>query len=386
MRDIDDDAPDLGGGEIEFDVLVDGDRRTVRRALTSRGARPVRSWGRAPHRQFAWWDEVRRRPVRLDVVDRLGFGEFRELDLDRRSHVLDAVTIRDGWPRPTPSSEQWLALVHALLDRGRLRRRDIDRLDPWIARPDDDVVAGVLPAPLIERLGAAAEHRQWDTLLACRDDVGNALMGRRRAVTQARRWWRACLQRTTKVQRAVLRPGVRIALLGPDGAGKSSTIDALIGAGVVSSSVYLGVAPASEKRVRSVPGLALSATLRRLVGAWLTASVRRRRGASVALDRHPLEALIGPPTSKRTTIARRWLLAHALPSPEVVVVLMAPAEVLVERKPEHDLAEVTTKRERYLQLARDRGYPVIDTTRPRSDVIAAIQQAMCSPRSEPSAP
>ena len=183
------------------------------------------------------------------------------------------------------------------------------------------------------------------------------------------------MRRTTKLQRAVLRPGVRVALLGPDGAGKSTTIGALQRAGVVSSTVYLGVAPASHRSDgRSVPGVALLGTARRLVAAWLTAAARRRRGESVALDRHPLEATIGPPTSKRTTIARRWILAHLLPRPEAVVVLMAPAEVLHRRKPEHDLDDVRAKRDRYLALAQDRGYPVVDTTADPSEVVAEIER------------
>ena len=371
LRDTDDNE-----ATPEFDVLVEGDRRAVQRVLRSAGARPVRSWGRAPHRQFTWWDDARGTSVRLDLVDRLSFGPVRELVVDRVDVVLASVSWRDGWPRPSPSIEQWLGLLHGLLDRDRLRPRDLARLEPLVLRSDDDVMLDVLPARLTVELEAAAATGDSASLESLRPDVLAALRRRQPLDGFARRHWRRCLMRTTKVQRAILRPGLRIALLGPDGAGKSTTIRALIEAGVVDGSAYLGVAPAEHRRNRSVPGVALVLTMRRLVAAWMSSSVRRRRGESIALDRHPLEAMIGPPTSKKTTRLRRWMLAHLLPLPDVVVVLMAPPEVLHERKPEHGIDEVVAKRDRYLELARARGYHVVDTTEPPAAVVASIRRAV----------
>lgn len=367
---------DTETGDLEYDVLVDGPARRIERVLRGHGARRLSSWGRAPHRQFTWWDPTAGRRIRLDLVDELSFGPHREYRVDVRDVVLDAATERDGAFVPNPSHGQWLALLHGLLDRDRLRRRDEDRLAPWVGEPDDPV-ASVLVASTRHRLVDALRAEDWPAVEACRAQVVADLRRREPAAAAARRAWRGAMRRTTKLQRAVLRPGVRIALLGPDGAGKSTTIDALERSGVVSSSVYLGVAPASHRSDGgSVPGLALLRTVRRLLGAWLTAAARRRRGESVALDRHPLEATIGPPTSKRTTIARRWILAHLLPRPEVVIVLMAPAEVLHGRKPEHDLDDVRAKRDRYLALAEERGYPVVDTTAGPSDVVAEIQRVV----------
>lgn len=363
-------------GEVEYDVLIDGDPGRTRQVLVSCGARRLVSWGRAPHRQYTWWDPSSQGRVRLDLVDELSFGEHREYRLDVRDEVLDAVAEREGVLRPAPSHEQWLALFHGLLDRERLRPRDVDRLDPWVGA-DADVVASALSDSTRERLVRSLRSRDWSSVEACRDHVIADLRRQQRLASTVRRTWRRSMARTTKLQRALLRPGVRVALLGPDGAGKSTTIATLQESGVVTSSVYLGVAPSRHRPAGStVPGVALLRTVRRLLGAWLTATGRRRRGESVALDRHPLEALIGPPTSKRSTIARRWILAHLLPHPEVVIVLMAPAQVLYQRKPEHDLDEVRARRDRYLELARRRGYPVVDTTASPSEVVAAIDRAI----------
>ncbi len=368
-------ADTSGPGEIEYDILVDGDGGAVRRYLRASGARPVRSWGRRPHRQFSWWDPSEDRPIRLDLVDELGFGAMRELRVPARDIVLDGVTIRNGWPRPDHSNEQWLALFHALLDRDHLRRSDHVRLGPWRATIDDDV-ALTLPRSLRTEIDTAARSRDWAALEARRETIRTALARRQPVASAMRRRWRASMRRSTKLQRAILRPGVRIALLGPDGAGKSTTIDSLIRSGVVESSVYLGVAPAGSRQRSAIPGMALLRTTRRLWGAWLSASVRRRRGQDVALDRHPSEAMIGPPTSKRTTMTRRWILAHVLPSAEVVVVLMAPAEVLHQRKPEHELEDVVARRARYVELARRHGYPLIETTEEPGSVITEIRRVI----------
>jgi thymidylate kinase len=365
---------DAGAAELEYDVLVDGEARVVHRNLTDHGARRLVNWGRAPHRQYTWWDPSAQRLVRLDLVDELSFGPVRELRIDVRKAVLDAVTERDGVPRPSPSNEQWLALLHGLLDRDRFRPRDVDRLDEWVGTDDDVVAAALLPSTRAE-LVSAIRSSDWDAVERFRPRVLAELRQRQRLAAGARRAWRRSMTRTTKVQRAILRPGVRVALLGPDGAGKSTTIETLKQSGVVATSVYLGVAPAQQRsKAVAVPGIALLRTIRRLIRAWLTATIRRRRGESVALDRHPLEATIGPPTSKRTTLARRWILAHLLPRPEVVVVLTAPPEVLHQRKPEHDLDDAVARHGRYLELARRHGLPVVDTTAAPSDVVAQISR------------
>jgi thymidylate kinase len=320
-----------------------------------------------------FWDAALRRPVRLDVVDRLAVGRHHELRLDGADDVLRDAIVVDGWPRPAPADEQWLALLHGLLDRSRWRAVDAARLVDWVGG-HDGTVPGQLPRPVVEALDDAVRRADWPALQGQRDQVVRALSERDPAGTRRRRLARRLLRSTTKLQRALLRPGCRIAVLGPDGAGKSSTIAELLARGIVADCVYLGVAPASAARRRRVPGLTLALVSLRLARGWLRATAQRRRGRSVALDRHPLEATIGPPTTKVTTRIRRAILSHLLPRPDVAVVLMAPAEVLWQRKPEHSLDEVRARRERYLQLADRRGFAVVDTTASVDEVVDAIRR------------
>ena len=68
--------------------------------------------------------------------------------------------------------------------------------------------------------------------------------------------------------------------------------------------------------------------------------------------------------------ARRTILGHALPAPDVVIVLDAPAELLYARKPEHPLDRIESQRRRYRALADrlDRAF-VVDA-RPALDRVA----------------
>jgi thymidylate kinase len=65
---------------------------------------------------------------------------------------------------------------------------------------------------------------------------------------------------------------------------------------------------------------------------------------------------------RAVTRLRRRLLAGALPSPDVLVVLDAPAEVLRARKGEHDLATLQAQRDRYRALAGRPGAVLVDAT------------------------
>jgi thymidylate kinase len=48
--------------------------------------------------------------------------------------------------------------------------------------------------------------------------------------------------------------------------------------------------------------------------------------------------------------ARRWLIAHACPAPDLVIVLDAPGDVLFARKGEHSAELLERQRQQYLAL------------------------------------
>jgi thymidylate kinase len=146
-------------------------------------------------------------------------------------------------------------------------------------------------------------------------------------------------------------PGLTVALLAPDGAGKTTVIGVLEHApwpgGV--RSVYMGFACRADlvSRLARLPGAALPVTWVRLA----VAARHRARGRLVLFDRYPYDYLIQPSGLPWLRRAHRWLLARACPRPDLVLVLDAPAAVLAARRPEHSVEELERRRQGYLALA-----------------------------------
>jgi hypothetical protein len=136
-----------------------------------------------------------------------------------------------------------------------------------------------------------------------------------------------------------------------------------------SRSVYMGLYPGvSDQRRRRIPGIRLAS---RVVTAWiryLTGRCHRMRRRLVLFDRYTYDALLSPPP-RGLAHARRWLLAHTCPPPDLVVVLDASGELLYRRKHEHSVSWLDARRRDYLSLqtAVPR-FAVVDATRDRDEV------------------
>lgn len=162
------------------------------------------------------------------------------------------------------------------------------------------------------------------------------------------------------------RRGTAIALLGPDGAGKSTLAASLVGALGAETpvrTVYAGPYPAGQRRP-SLAGAGTALVLCRLTWARARAAWHRARGRCVVFDRHPFDARLAPPSTQLRTRLRRGLISRAGHAPDVVLVLDAPAEVLFGRKGEHDIPRLEEQRRRYRAFAASHPAAVLlDTTR-----------------------
>lgn len=150
------------------------------------------------------------------------------------------------------------------------------------------------------------------------------------------------------------RRGIAVAILGPDGAGKSTLVASLVGAFPVEvRTFYAGLYPQGRTRPRwRLPGLG---TVALLFGMWRTefrARRHRARGGIVLYDRYAYDALLPLSTSSRRVARwRRALIVRAAPRPDMVVVLDAPATVLRARRQEQPLEIIEAQRVRYAELA-----------------------------------
>jgi thymidylate kinase len=137
----------------------------------------------------------------------------------------------------------------------------------------------------------------------------------------------------------------------------------------------------TPRRGPSLRGARLALRIGAQLWRWCRAQALRLRGRLVLFDRYACDALLPArwPLGPRGRL-RRWLLGHACPAPQLIVVLDAPGEVLHARTGEHDPALLEAERRAYLRLARDRARAiVVDATREpdrvRRDVTAAIWAA-----------
>ena len=124
----------------------------------------------------------------------------------------------------------------------------------------------------------------------------------------------------------------------------------------------------------------------RVAIAWsryLVGFAFRLLGRLVVFERYTLDALL----LRRRQLtgvdrARRWLLGHACPAPDLIVLLDAPPGLLKDRRGEESLDALEDQRRRYLAIARalERS-AVVDATRDtetlRREVVAVIWHAYC---------
>ena len=222
---------------------------------------------------------------------------------------------------------------------------------------------------------AVAGARAGDAaaLAALRDLIGNNLPH----PPLGRRIWRGGLGVIAPALKAVVRPGINVVVLGPDGSGKSTLVRSLPGTlPLPVRTYYAGLYGERMRALTStrVPGVALASQLAVAWAAYASSSLQRRLGRVTVFDRYGYDALLAPEGSRssRKRRIRRRLVGSLVPRPDLILILDAPAARLHGRKAEHDLESVERRRAAYRQLAGKLSVRVatelIDTTVERAAV------------------
>jgi thymidylate kinase len=363
----------------DVDLLIHPrDVATARRAVVDAGFSCLRVWARGSQNFFLGYNRTTDRWPYIHAMTGLDFGDHYGLRLKGTVGVLARRVFMKGIPMPAADDGFWITLLHALLDKGMIRQKHRLALSALVdrARADGELgcfVDRIAPADaraaiLLDRV----RSEDWGAI----ETAGRAILAGWRRRDRAVRM-RAVCNRTAlfaqKLSESITRRGINIALLAPDGAGKSTLARALTGAlHFPARCFYMGLegGPFAGGGPSRFPGCGF---VRRVAFLWrnyLQARYHQARRRVVIFDRYPYEALLPAPVdATRLQRVRRWLLGHALPAPDVVVVLDAPGEVLHARKAEHTPEHLERERHAYRELAHRMGRGIVlNAARPADEV------------------
>jgi thymidylate kinase len=397
-------------GSSEVDLLVaPAHLSTLAGALAAQGFAALPAWGHAPHHFFVAYNQSTGAWLKLDVVTDLRYGKpFRTLRLDLLENCLRHRQRREFTFVLSPADEFFTLFLHCLLDKGNFRAARRERLVELYrqmkhdATISDEVVEYIkhylAPAITWDVLAAALDAENWQELTRRRAAIARHLFWRNPVLSLWRYLAAAVLRRIKIIDFVMGHRGLSVALLAPDGAGKSTLAKELtrdlflrgrliyMGANIEASTIGLPTTRWLHRRLKASNGklkkrnpnwLMLKALsfVNRLIEQWYRAGAaiyHLMSGRLVVFDRYFYDSWINPAKRGFNTPwkrLRRTLFESICPTPDLVILLDAPGQLLYDRKHEHTPEWLEQQRRAYLAL-KDRlpQMRVIDATNQAEDV------------------
>jgi thymidylate kinase len=338
-------------------------------------------WGHAPHHFFVMYDEPSDRWLKLDVVTTLIYGKpIPSLHTDLAVACLSRRRRRGVAFVPAPEEELVTLLLHCLLDKGEFAPRRLQRIQELRHEVADEVYLDKLlrtvwaPNTTWAQLAAMIDGANWPALLAMRHATVKRLAHGQRMPVLARQLSGQVLRKLDRVAGMLQPRSLTVALLAPDGGGKTTLATELskrfflpsryiyMGTNIEASTVGLPTTrwiQSQSRRPSSMRRLPLWLIARGLrfpnnvLEQWYRYGLsyyHMARGRMIVFDRYVFDA---PGVARKKSLKsrlRNWLVSAIAPKPDLVVFLDAPGEVLYARKGEHSPALLEQQRQHYLRL------------------------------------
>jgi thymidylate kinase len=340
--------------------------------LADAGYRRLPGTGQGSHRFYLGYDAELDTFVTLDVVTEVAFGRRLEFLTPAAAALLARSRRVDGMAVLDATDAFWHLLLHYLLDKQRVPRGGHERLaraameaEPTgaLAAIVDDLRPGGLTSAAVLDVVRRGDRTTVESLSG-----GLRRRWRTRHPSQVRsRRSRSWLERAHVLGPPAPAPvGMTVAILGPDGAGKTTLAEGLAASvPLPSRRVYMGVWREYpwDRYLRFVPGARLGMRLIRLAIRSGQCRYHRLRGRLVLLDRFTHDAALPTPELDWRGRVTAALVRRLSRDPDLLLVLDAPAEVMYARKGEQGVTVLARDRRSYLDLAAEHPRAtVIDAT------------------------